>query len=120
MESPEVSKRILEPDDVRALHIADSSSVDENHWEKLCKILKVRDGSGTKPDAGDISKFYQMLKLYANVFVFEDGQLGSTNVVTHSINTGDSPPIKQPARRIPFAIHRKVEELVDDMLQKKR
>ena len=60
-----------------------------------------------------------MLKLYANVFVFEDGQLGLTNVITHSINTGDSPPIKQPARRAPFALRRKVEELVDDMLQKK-
>ena len=58
-----------------------------------------------------------MLKLYADVFVFEAGQLGSTNVVTHSINTGDSPPIyKQPARRIPFALCKKVEELVDDML----
>ena len=57
--------------------------------------------------------------------MFEDGQLGSTNVVTHSINTGDNPintgnslPIKQPARHIPFALRRKVEELVDDMLQK--
>ena len=41
--------------------------------------------SGTKPAAitGHINKFYQILKLYANVFVFEDGQLGSTNVVTH-------------------------------------
>ena len=78
------------------------------------------DNSGTKPAAitDHISKFYRMLKLYANVFVFEDGQLGSTNVVTHSINTGDNLPIKQPARHIPFALRRKVEELVDDMLQK--
>ena len=68
-----------------------------------CQVLRVSDhNSGTKPDSitGDISKFYQMLKLYADVFVLEDGQLGSTNVVTHSINTGDSPPIKQPARNI--------------------
>ena len=50
--------------------------------------------------------------------MFEDGQLGSTKVVTHSINTGDSLPIEQPARHIPFAHRRKVEELVDDMLQK--
>ena len=51
--------------------------------------------------------------------MFEDSQLGSSNVVTHSINTGDSPPIKQPARRIPFALRKKAEELVDDMLQKR-
>ena len=95
--------------------------VDESHWEKLCKVLRVSDdNSGTKPAAitGHIGKFYQMLKIYAKVFVFEDGQLDSTNVVTHSINTGDSPPIKQPARRIPFVLRRKVEELVGEMLQK--
>ena len=57
--------------------------------------------------------------------MFEDGQLGSTNVVTHAINTGECIPIKQPARHIPFALRRKVEELrrkvvelVDDVLQK--
>ena len=51
--------------------------------------------------------------------MFEDGQLSSTNVVTDSINTGDSPPIKQHARCIPFALCKKVKELVYDMLEKK-
>ena len=50
---------------------------------------------------------YDVLKLYANVFVFVDGQLGSTNVVTHSINTGDGPPIKQHARHIPFYLRKR-------------
>ena len=106
LEGPEVSEGSLEPADVRALNATESSSDDENHWEKLCKILKVSDdNSGTKPNVGDISKFYQMLKLYANVFMFEDGQLGSTNVVTHSINTGDSPPSSslQGIYLLPFA-----------------
>ena len=35
-----------------------------------------------------------------------------------SIQLGDSPPIKQLTKCIPFALHRKVEEVVDDMLQK--
>ena len=118
-ESYEVSERTLELPEIRALNATESSLVDERHWEKLCHVLRVNNDG--KPDAitGDIGKFYQVLKLYADVFVFEDGQLGSTNVVTHSINTGDSPPIKQPARRIPFALRKKVEELVDDMLQKR-
>ena len=66
-----------------------------------------------------MSKFYYMLKSYANVFVFEHGQLGSTNIVTHSINTGDSALIRQPPRCIPFALRKKVEQLVEDMIQKK-
>ena len=86
-ESDKVPEKTLKLAEVRALNATESNLVDESHWEKLCKVLRVSDdNSGTKLAAitGHISKFYQMLKLYANVFVFEDGQLGSTNVVTHS------------------------------------
>ena len=107
--------------EVRTLGTTKSDS-DDNHWEKLCKVLRVSDGiPDTKhgPFNSKMSKFYDMLKPYANVFVFEDGQLGSTNIVTHSINTGDSALIRQPPRCIPFALRKKVEQLVEDMIQKK-
>ena len=45
LEGPEVSEGTLEPADVRALNATVSSSDDENHWEKLCKTLKVSDDS---------------------------------------------------------------------------
>ena len=44
-------------------------------------------------------------------------ELGSTNLVTHSIDTGDSPSICQPARRVPFALHARTEQLVNDMMK---
>ena len=53
------------------------------------------------------------------MFVFEDGQLGSTNIVAYSINTGDSAPIRQPPRHIPFALRKKVEKPVEDTIKKK-
>ena len=34
----------------------------------------------------------------------------------HVINTGDWPPIRQPARRMPFALREEVDRLVHDML----
>ena len=43
-------------------------------------------------------------------------ELGCTNLVTYSIDIGNSPPIRQPARRVPFALHSKMEQLVEDML----
>ena len=114
----ESDESLDEPAEVRALDTIDASPIDKSHWDKLYQVLRVTNvKSATKPDT--VSKFYDVLKLYANVFVFEDGQLDSTNVVTHSINTGDSPPIKQHARRVPFALRKTVEELVDDMLEKK-
>jgi len=121
-EADQASKGTQGSVEVRVLDATVASRLDEDHWNQLCKVLRVGDtNSGTKPDANssEISKFYEILKPYANVFMFEDGELGSTNVVTHSIDTGDSAPIKQPARRIPFALCKKVEQLVDGMLQKK-
>ena len=120
-DSDEDSEGTSEVAEVRALGTTKSDS-DDNHWEKLCKVLRVSDGiPDTKHDPfnGETNKFYDILKPYANVFVFEDGQLGSTNIVTHSINTGDSAPIRQPPRRIPFALRKKVEQLVEDMIQQK-
>ena len=38
-------------------------------------------------------------------------------MVTHTIDTGDSPPIKQQARRVPFALRHVVEDMVADMLE---
>ncbi len=50
---------------------------------------------------------------FADVFALGPSEMGSTDLVTHSIDTGDSPPIKQPARRIPFALRGTVEEMVE-------
>ena len=41
-----------------------------------------------------------ILTEYADTFTQSDADLGSTNVVSHSINTGDHSPIQQPPRRI--------------------
>ena len=50
--------------------------------------------------------------IYAGVFALDSIELGTTNVVQHTIDTGDSPPIKQPLRRTPFALRSKVDALV--------
>ena len=56
------------------------------------------------------------LFLQNNVFTLSNDELGTTDV-THSIDTGDHPPIKQPPRRIPYALRQTVDEMVDDMLR---
>ena len=43
---------------------------------------------------------------FADVFALEATELGSTGLVIHTIDTGDSPLIKQQARRVPFALLR--------------
>ena len=45
-----------------------------------------------------------MLKKYDSTFSKDEHDLGLTDVVCHSIDTGDSKPIKQPPRRVPIAL----------------
>lgn len=45
---------------------------------------------------------------YADVVTLDPSELGATDLVTHSIDTGDNPPTKQPARRTPFAFSQSV------------
>ena len=51
------------------------------------------------------------------MFALDSSELGSTDLITHTIDTGDSPPIKQSARQTPFALHQVMEEMVEKMLE---
>ena len=51
-----------------------------------------------------------------DVFALNPGELGTTQMVTHTINTGEHAPIRQPVQRTPFVLRAKVEEMVTEML----
>lgn len=60
------------------------------------------------------SKLFEMLVSYRDIFVGPDGKFGRTKLVKHSIDTGDSKPIKIPPRRLPYA----QKEIVEKEIQK--
>ena len=53
------------------------------------------------------------------MFVLNSSELGTTQVVTHSIDTAAHPPLMQPVRQTPFALREKVDNLVCKMLDQK-
>lgn len=53
---------------------------------------------------------------YSDVFIEPDGSLGRTDLVKHSINTGDARPIKLPPRRLPIHQKKIAEQEIDKML----
>jgi len=59
----------------------------------------------------------KLVEDYSDIFALDATELGSTNLVTHSIDTGDSPPICQPVRCVPFALYAKMEQLVQNMMK---
>ena len=56
-----------------------------------------------------------MLLEFSDVF---DEHLGHANILTHEINTGNSTPIKQHPRRIPYAHREESERQINEMLDK--
>ena len=65
-----------------------------------------------------VKELEKILLAADDVFALDESELGHTSLVTHLINTGDHPPIKQQPRRIPFCHKEKVCQLVNDMLEK--
>ena len=59
-----------------------------------------------------------LLIKYADVFAQHDDDLGRTNLVQHDINTGDTPPIRQPPRRVPTTLQSELDSKIESMLAK--
>ena len=53
-------------------------------------------------------QLFTLLKEYHNIFSLEDGERGETDLVELHIDTADTPPSRQRARRMPFAVRKEV------------
>jgi hypothetical protein len=64
------------------------------------------------------SKLFELLVCYKDICVGPDEKFGRTKLVKHSIDTGDSKPIKIPPRRLPYAqremVEREIQKMLDD------
>ena len=64
----------------------------------------------------EVKQLNDLILEFSDIFALDQSELSLTDVVTHAIDTGDSAPIKQHPRRIPFALRNKVDHLVSEML----
>ena len=62
-------------------------------------------------------KLTELLQRYRSIFIPANGKTGRTNIVSHKIDTGDTRPIRQPARRLPRAKREIAEKIIQDMEQ---
>ena len=51
-----------------------------------------------------------------DVFPVSEEDRGEVTCLEHSIETGDSPPVRQPPRRVPFARRAKISSMMKEML----
>ena len=60
----------------------------------------------TLPEKQHVEK---LLLAHTEVFALSDYELGETDLVTHSIDTGNSPPVKALPRRLPYVLRQELE-----------
>ena len=64
-------------------------------------------------------KTLALLELYADVIASGDNGLGRTDILRHSIDTGNACPIRQQVRQTSLPVKEKVRELLKNMIQKR-
>ena len=62
-------------------------------------------------------QFADFLVEYQDVFVGPDGKFGQSDLVAHTIDTGDAKPIKDPYRKHPFHKKEIIDREVDKMIE---
>ena len=63
-----------------------------------------------------LTQTQNLLKEYADIFSLHPSDVGTTDQITHSVNTGDHEPVRQPPCRLPFSLRSRTNELVQEML----
>ena len=85
----------------------------QNDSERKAKLLKMI-GKHDLPQ----SQSTQLMNFLANhhdVFSLEEGECGETDLVQLEIDTRDSPPKRQPLRRMPFTAQQKVTRQLESL-----
>ena len=78
----------------------------------LVDLLKTAGEDCTEDEKAQIAK---MLSDYQDTFSKDEFDLGLTNLIEHSIDVGNSKPIKQPPRRVPVAFAAEEEKVIQQL-----
>ena len=66
----------------------------------------------------ECQKVAKLLIQYQDSFSRDEWDLGLTHLTEHAIKTGDTPPIKQPPRRVPLAFAEAEKKAIEDLKAK--
>ena len=103
------------PAEVGSISNVEAEGVDEEKQQMLWQLVEE---CGSELSSGERDVFYHLLLTYADVFASSTSDLGRTDKLHHSINTGNSPPVRQPVRRIPPSRREEVKGLLNQMLER--
>ncbi|CAG2194353.1 unnamed protein product [Mytilus edulis] len=98
-----------------------SDSVSVNNLDNLSELPEHLTGlidrvssKMTESQKQDLSK---LVIKYQDIFLGPDGKLGKTDIVRHTIDTGNTKPVKIPPRRVPIKQREIIEQELEKILQ---
>ena len=91
----------MKGESVRLLSSVAGPDLDLERKKKLCDVLGLSDLPIGLEDRDRVAK---LIFEFQDVFALTDAELGVTDRACHQLDTRDSAPIKQYARRIPFSL----------------
>ena len=86
--------------------------------EKQNLLRSLAEKAATQLSEEERDQFCHLLFRYADIFAETNDDLGHTDLLKHAIYTGDSPPMRQPVRRLQPHRREEVQELLRDMHRK--
>ena len=92
--------------EVRTIAMGDTSQQLER-GEQLLSALKFEEVAQNLMGE-EAHQLKELVLEFADVFTLKDEQPSGTDLVTHSVDTADHQPIKQPPRRLPFALRKTI------------
>lgn len=103
-------------------NVATTSNDDENSETKKENKKPISNmesiGTFTYPlNQTEEKQFQKLLEKYQDVFATNPKKPTVTNLITHKIDTGEHPPIKLPAYRIPYAHDQYVKKEIESLLE---
>ena len=92
-------------------------STEAGQTSRESKVVELVDVCAREISTSDQFKLQQCIKEASTIFAIDKTELGEVSDVCHSIETGDSAPVRQAPRRIPFSMRSEVTEMVNEMLK---
>ena len=90
--------------------------ISQDSIDSRIEKLRMWISEGTNmPNSSERKKLNTLLSEYHEVFSLEDDERGETDLVQLTIDTGDAPPQRQPARRVPIAAQQELAQLLESM-----
>ena len=111
---PDLVKEVPLPNEMEKSTCA-RVSIDNDNPERFHKLLKALDLPESKYSPEEMTKLKGLLKESTDIFALNDSELGYTDIVRHSIDTGNHMPIKQQPYRTPIVRRDRIKQMVDQM-----